>query len=434
MAGLPYNSPGIVALDRVTGATLAWTPAKNLKPERLFALPNGNVVGTVTNGGPILPLPPTNIEFDRASGAIVDHWIPTPEVALDADTVIGSFRQTIYRINVHTRASTVLASTTSTCNVTSATCFRMVLEAGTLFITGGFTAVGGVARSGAAALDVVTGGVLPWQPPALPSYFTPGGVHIGRARMYVQYLDASGVSLVECDPVSGAATGRRGWLNEYVASVVVESGRVIVGGAFSSAGGVARAGLAAVRWPDGRPTDWQPNVGMQPRKLAVLGQRVFVAGLGMFSDHGPGSIREVDGTTGSVAPWAAPVDDTILAMRALGTRLFLAGDFTTVGGVSRLRLASLDVSGSVPVLESWAPAVSSSYDRFGFGAVAALDVSPQAALIAGRLTEVGGQRRWGVAAGSHGRECRSTGRPNSAPSPRTAPPRIPWRSAPTASG
>ena len=398
--GLPYNFPGIVALDRVTGATLAWTPANNLKPQRLFALPNGNVVGTSTNPGPILPLPPTNIEFDRASGAIVDHWIPTPQVALDADTVIGSFGQTILRVNVHTRASTVLASTTSSCNVyQNATCFNMVLEAGTLFITGGFTAVGGVARSGAAALDVATGGVLPWQPPALPSSSTPGWVHIGQGRMYLQYLDQDGVTttLVGCDPDSGAATGRRGWLvGGTAASLIVESGRLVVGGDFRGVGGVARAGLAAVRWPDGRPTDWQPDVGMQPRKLAVLGQRVFVAGFPSFPDHGPGWIREVDATTGSVAPWAVPVDDTILAMRALGARLFVAGDFTAVAAVPRGRLASLDVSGSVPVLEPWAPAVSSA--QSSFGVVPSLDVSPQAVVIAGTLTEVGGQPRSGVAA------------------------------------
>jgi hypothetical protein len=396
VAGLPYNSPSIVALNRLTGSTLPWTPANNGVPARLFALPNGNVVGTLTNPGPVLPLPPTNIEFDRASGAIVDYWLATPQIALDAETVIASFDQTIYQVNVHTRAATVLAAATGACDIVGATCFNMVLESGTLFITGAFTAVGGVARNGAAALDVATGAVLPWRPPDYPGLSRPGGVFVGQGRMYVQYSDGSS-TLVACDPVSGAPTGRRGGLiGGAAAALVVEQGRLVVGGRFDGAGGVVRAGLAAIRWPDGRPTEWQPNVGMQPHKLALLGRRVFVAGFGTFSDHGPGWIREVDGTTGLVAAWAAHVDDTILVMRAYGTRLFVAGDFANVGGVARRTLASLDVSGSVPVLESWAPSVSSTQSRFGV--VASLDVTPEAVLIAGKLTEAGGQRRWGVAA------------------------------------
>jgi hypothetical protein len=398
VAGLPYNSPSVVALDRLTGAALAWTPASTGRFERLFALPNGNVVATITNPGPP-PVAPTNIEFDRTSGAIVDYWHRTPHVLLDADTVIGSFNRSIYRINVHTRASTLLASTSaaSPCDIRTL-CLSMVLEAGILYVTGGFTAVGGVARDGSAALDVNTGQVLAWQPPALPSYFPPR-VHIGQGRMYVQYLGQDGVTstLLGCDPQSGSATGWRGWLlGGTAAAVIVETGRLVVGGTLKGVGGVARAGLAAVRWPDGRPTDWQPDVGMRPRTLAVLGQRVFVAGLSTYSDHGPGWIREVDGTTGAVAPWAVPVDDTIRAMRAFGERLFLAGDFAVVAGVSRQHLASLDVSGSMPVLQPWAPTVAS--DQSSFGVVASLDVSPGVVLIAGTLTAVGGRPRAGVAA------------------------------------
>ena len=273
----------------------------------------------------------------------------------------------------------------------------MQVRSGTLFVAGAFTTIGGAARAGAAAISVDTGELLPWQAPVLPNY-SAVSVHLDVAHLIVQYVGDAGhpSALVACDFVSGAPTGWRGWLLGGGAQAAFgESTRVVVGGEFRGAGGVPRAGLAAVRWPDGRPSEWRPDVGMIPRTLATLGSRVFVAG-SQSLNYRPGWIREVDSTTGSVAAWAVPVDDTPAVMRALGERLFVAGDFKAIAGVARSRLASLNVSGSTPVLEPWAPIVSSSLSKFSV--ITSLDVSPQVVMIAGQLTEVGGQARWGVAA------------------------------------
>ena len=92
---------GIVALDRVTGALLPWTPANPTAPARLFALPNGNLVATWAHSGPPYP-PATNIELDRNTGAILTFWPAMPLVTVDEDTVVGSLFYSIYRVNVHT--------------------------------------------------------------------------------------------------------------------------------------------------------------------------------------------------------------------------------------------------------------------------------------------------------------------------------------------
>jgi hypothetical protein len=391
---------GIVALDRVTGALLPWTPENPTAPAGLFALPNGNLVATWEHLGPPYP-PATNIEIDRSTGAMVTFWPARPLVTVDEDTVVGSVFYSIYRVNVHTRAATPLISATQTgCKPGGPVCSyltRMALRARTLFVAGAFTTIGGAARAGTAAINVDSGELLPWQAPPI-SNFRAVSVHLDVAQLIVQYVGDAGhpSALVACDFVSGAATGWRGWLLGGGAQAAFgEPTRVVVGGEFRGAGGVPRTGLAAVRWPDGRPTEWRPDVGMTPRTIATLGSRIFVAG-SQSLNYRPGWIREVDSTTGSVAAWSVPFDETPAAMRALGERLFVAGDFKAIAGIARSYLASLNVSGSTPVLEPWAPAVSSSFSNFSV--ITSLDVSPQVVMIAGQLTAVGGQARWGVAA------------------------------------
>jgi hypothetical protein len=111
---------------------------------------------------------------------------------------------------------------------------------------------------------------------------------------------------------------------------------------------------------------------------AVFATR-FVTGL-------PSGTRVVklDPATGSEQPWTAPVArgslSAVNAMAVEGSRLYLVGEFTTINGQTRHRLAAVDVA--TGALDAWAPLVG--------GSVTALGVSGQVVAIGGRFRSVGG--------------------------------------------
>lgn len=57
---------------------------------------------------------------------------------------------------------------------------------------------------------------------------------------------------------------------------------------------------------------------------------------------------------GSIHPWAPNVSNEVKVLKRAGSKLFLAGNFTTITGLSRVRLASFDTGSATPT--SWNPA------------------------------------------------------------------------------
>jgi hypothetical protein len=389
--GVPATStPLLAAVDLDSGAPTAFHPSVPFAPGAIFVLPNGHVVAGVRS-----LTASYGVEFDELTGARLAEWPTVPWVAVDATTVVSVVGYTIQRFDTRTRAATDIAVTAPDprCLLTLACrgIIGMALRQQTLYITGDFVTVAGTARAGAAAVDVTSGALAAWQPPATTDR-QPWRVFAGPSRVLVEYAG----TVVATDPATGADLGWTAYLLGGPATRVIDDGtRVVAAGDFAGAGGVPRRSLAQVRWPDGAPTAWTLQGALPPftypSRLALAGSRLFVGFQGVLSS----TLREVDGVSGQLQPYAATFDGESRALRVLGDRLLVGGDFTTVDGVARSGVASFDLSSAVPRLDAWAPALSSP-DRFGV--VNSLAAAPGVVILTGNFTAVAGQARSGLAA------------------------------------
>lgn len=144
----------------------------------------------------------------------------------------------------------------------------------------------------------------------------------------------------------------------------------------------ARNNLAALDASTGRVTGWNPNVSklsgassVQKMALSADGSRLFVGG--DFTHVGGltrGRLAAVDPVTGAVdRAWRADANNTVFALGTSGTRLHFGGSFTTVAGQPRERLAAVEqATGALDPL--WKPTASRDFDAQK-PSVKAMDVS-----------------------------------------------------------
>lgn len=253
-----------------------------------------------------------------------------------------------------------------------------LLEAGPsqLYIAGGFSLVGAIARRAVARVDATTGAVdANWSPNggtdnALVLGLVPdgaGGVYAagsfltlgGQARRNIARLSGTnGSAVAGWDP--GLEFG-------YATRLAAEpGGDVVVAGPFAAAGNGEHLGIARV-FASG-VVDPQFGAALESSGSAltlarVPGDGALIVG-GSFA-RANGTIRRrlarVD-TAGNVDPnWAPQVDGQVrsIAADALG-RVYISGSFTRVNGVARSGLARLLATADGALDPGWIPAT------FGF--------------------------------------------------------------------
>ena len=173
---------------------------------------------------------------------------------------------------------------------------ELLVSDGTLYVGGYFEEIGGKPRANLAAVNLATGGVLSWNPAVL------GGV---------------------------SSLARRG-------------PTIYVGGGFDRVGGQARRGLAAVNAKTGKVLAWDSNLDGSVSALAVAGSTVYAAGYFDTSAMPVVPISRQSARTrpsrraGIQGPGAAS------ARAAIGRTIYVAGDFSRIGGAPRNGLAALD--------------------------------------------------------------------------------------------
>jgi len=155
--------------------------------------------------------------------------------------------------------------------------------------------------------------------------------------------------------------------NGRVNAIVVSGNVAYLGGQFTSmrppgaapgSGEVTRNHAAAVSLTTGALLPWNPNVNNTVRALRVVGSTVYMGGA--FTQVGGAThtrVAAVQATgTGAVIPaFKASASGEVFAVVASGNSLFLGGGFGTVDGASRPNLAA--VSTTTGALLPWAPAV-----------------------------------------------------------------------------
>jgi hypothetical protein len=199
----------------------------------------------------------------------------------------------------------------------------MALSGGRLYVGGDFSTVGGVGRDHIAAVDATTG--------ALDTGWTAGAL--------------------------GAVHGR----GIYVEAVATRGSRVFVGGSFNSVGGVTRNYAAALDAATGAlDTTWAPplvvghNGNGDVYAIAPTDSAIYLGGQSDMSASQGGTTRQgvaaVHPTTGALTSWSANTGE-VRGISASDAAVYLAGSFSTVGGVSRPNTAAVGTDGTV--LDPW---------------------------------------------------------------------------------
>lgn len=136
------------------------------------------------------------------------------------------------------------------------------------------------------------------------------------------------------------------------------SGNFFIGGRFSQASGQARERAALVdvfntKYP------WSQTFNGPVLAIATSSTKMMVGGeFSSFSMPSHPNLAAIDMLSKTVLPWDPQVDQRVHALASDGTSvLYAGGDFSSVGGSTRQRLAAFDNGGN---LTSWAPAADNT--------------------------------------------------------------------------
>jgi hypothetical protein len=149
------------------------------------------------------------------------------------------------------------------------------------------------------------------------------------------------------DRTTGAPTRFAPKVNGPVWSVAVspDGRRVVIGGDFTAVDGMARSRIAMFDVATGKlVAGWDPAVSYRVAALKVTGSTVYLGGsFGAVDRVARNRIAAVSLSTGALLPWDPDADDDVHAIElsADGTRVFVGGGFTRIGGRSSHALAML---------------------------------------------------------------------------------------------
>jgi hypothetical protein len=164
-----------------------------------------------------------------------------------------------------------------------------------------------------------------------------------------QFSDDSGARSVDAVDAAGALRFRLALDGEATATLSPDQRTLYVVGPFTSIGGVARPGLAAVRTADGSLADWPLSVGGGAVGQVVFspdGATMYLAGSFTSVNGVPRTrVAAADARTGAVLPFN-PGPDRVpsLAVSPDGSVVYLAGAFAQVAGRAQPRLAGIRVA------------------------------------------------------------------------------------------
>jgi hypothetical protein len=274
---------------------------------------------------------------------------------------------------------------------------RIVVSGANVYVFGDFTTAGGSSRSGAAAIDKVTGVATAWDPSPNGDVIdaiidTPTSL-VYMAGLFTT-LSGSGRNRVGSVDLTTAAIGS--WDPDADAGVYSMSrvgNNIYMGGDFNNVGGAARNRVAAIDVNTSLATSWDPNADSTVSSVLADPFNVYLGGafttIGGFSRSRLAEVRTFDA---GLDPFDPSPDSTVVNMQLYSsTELYISGAFTTVGGSSRSKFASIN-----PVFSTANAWVADSAGGSNFGRVTLR--TPYAVFVGGQFTSINSVSKTGIAA------------------------------------
>jgi WD40 repeat protein len=132
---------------------------------------------------------------------------------------------------------------------------------------------------------------------------------------------------------------------------VLDSGRVIVGGRFTSVGSFKRTNLGAILPSGDADPDFAPTTNGDVYAIAASedGSRIFIGGRFTQVNGQPRqNLAAINATTGAlISGWQADTTGTnpkVTSLAVSGDRLYVGGKYNGIDGTSKQKLAALDAS------------------------------------------------------------------------------------------
>lgn len=267
---------------------------------------------------------------------------------------------------------------------------------GVLYVGGDYSSIGGQSRASIAALATSTGAVLPWDSNAngpinaFALDATSSVLYVagdfsnigGQARSYVASLNTA--------VNTSTATAWNSQVDYVPEALALDpaTGILYVGGDFGHAGGAVRSRLAAFDTATGLLTSWNPGANNVVKTLSLDSANHTIYAGGFFTAAGGGTHRRVvalDTTTDTFNAIGGDANANNNVWEVLidpNQDLYIGGQFTTVGGQSRARIAS--VSSSTGAVSSWNPDADGTVQAFAFSP------SRDKLYVGGDFTTIGG--------------------------------------------
>lgn len=413
--GKPRNR--VAALDSDSGAATPWNPNADAAVTSIAV--NGN---SVFVGGQFTSIGAENrnrlASIDATTGR-ASNWNPDPDGDVLALVTLGDM---VYAGGTFARIAgkprfLVTALQASSGDVTDwsvplsmlgstarAGIAAISVSGEDVLLGGSFQSIGGVQRTNVAALDLQTGRATTWNPGVqgvvnalgfnsnlvyvAGSFTNVGGV----ARPFIAAVDAGTGTVNDWD---AKMTGPAG---SMVAAIAFGENRIYLAGSFATVGGSPRSGLASVRLDDGRVNSWNPSPTLAGSALlpmiAAIQLRDDTAYVGGNFDTIGGRLRPrlaaVSLSTALADAWEPNPSGPITALALADSTLYVGGNFTRIGGFARNQVCAFDLSkGSVT---EWNPGADGPTPF-----VLALAPEPSTILIGGQFTSCGGEFRNQVA-------------------------------------
>jgi hypothetical protein len=216
----------------------------------------------------------------------------------------------------------------------------------------------------------------------------------GQTRNYLAAISADSICLS-----TYSAACLQSWnpnANNYVNALAVSGSTVYAGGFFTTIGGTTRNRLAAIG-TDGSLQSWHPNAGGTVNALAAIGTTVYAGGNFTTIGGTPRNRLAAIGTDGSLQSWDPNANGIVYALAVSGTTVYAGGAFTQIGCISGCSITGgpftrnyLAAIGTDSSLQSWNPNANNT--------VRALAVSGSTVYVGGDFGSIGGQTRNRLAA------------------------------------
>jgi hypothetical protein len=407
--GLPFQSVGEVRAVEAHGAMaylggrfttmdglqrlrLARVSAVTGEPDHSFVVPIGSassttdvvsalavdrVAGVLYVGGTFTTaggLSRSNlVAVDLATGVVIDSWNPNPNGAVAAlaidggqllvggsfTSIAGASRSRAAALPLWSPGSPSATPVGSWAPNPNSTVRAILVDAvqSRVVLGGDFSQLAGAAAVRVGAVGRATA-TLAWTPSGgSPSAVNTLGLTPGGDRVLI---GTDGGLLVASATSTSAATNPLTGSTGSVVSLAVDAGRntVYLGGAIAASG---RSRLLAVALDTMVVVPWAPSPDRQVNAVAVVEDRVLAGGSFLVLadvDRDGFGIVPVAGTDGGLIGSDLVIEATasITSSAVWGSTMYVAGDFTTIGGRLRTGLAAIDLATDT-VIDSWVPPV-----------------------------------------------------------------------------